>query len=177
MFNWRSLFSNIRRRALVMAAIPLLSLLSLFTPFFAVPVSAVTPDDILNRARAWSILSAVIDRASYLDSSISNSDADKCHIFGTNDNDGIYVGHHVTAQNDVGLTVSDASWEVLEENVHLANSALSSVGITGGCRGLLEKLGYTSSGGNMNAPRDYNDGDGEVVSRLRSALKSDAFFG
>lgn len=181
MFIWRSLFSNIRRRALVLAAIPLLSLLSLFTPFFASPTYAITPDEILTKARAWSILSAVIDNASLLDSSISNADADKCAIFGSSDNNAVMVGHHATTNNERVISnvtgASGASWEALEGQVNIANSAMSAVGITGGCRGLLEKLGYTSSGGNMNAPRNYSNGDSEVISRLRSALKPDAFLG
>jgi hypothetical protein len=179
MFMWRDLFSNIRRRVLILAAVPLLSLLSLYTPFFANSASAVTADDVLNRARAWSILQAVIDNAGDLDSSISNSDATSCHIFGTDDNNSIYVGHWSTGDNDDnGTTVSNGgSWDALEDRVDLANNALAAVGIQGGCRGLLEKLGYTSSGGDMDQPKDYSDGDGEVRDKLQAALKGDAFFG
>ncbi|HET6746697.1 MAG TPA: hypothetical protein VFH06_01170 [Candidatus Saccharimonadales bacterium] len=179
MFMWRDLFSNIRRRVLVLAAVPLLSLLSLYTPFFANSAYAVTADDVLNRARAWSILQAVIDKASLLDSSISNEDASNCHIFGGSDNDAVYVGHWATGDNDDNGTVysNGGSWDALENRVDLANNALASVGIQGGCRGLLEKLGYTSSGGDMNQPKDYSNGDGEVRDKLQAALKADAFFG
>lgn len=177
MFIWRSLFSNIRRRALVMAAVPLLSLLSLFTPFFANPASAITPDEVLNRARAWSILAAVIDNANLIDNTINNADASKCAIFGSTDNDTVYVGHHVTTDNDIGAVISGASWDTMEDRVDLANAALNSVGITGGCRGLLEKIGYTSSGGNMVAPRDFSNRDAELITRINSATTKDAFFG
>ncbi len=179
MFMWRDLFSNIRRRVLVLAAVPLLSLLSLYTPLLTNNAAAVTSDDVLNRARAWSILNAVIDKASLLDSSISNSDTSGCHIFGGSDNDTVFVGHWTTGDNDDNGTVysNGGSWDALENRVDLANNALASVGIKNGCRGLLEALGYTSSGGDMNAPKDYSDGDGEVLAKLKGAVQGDAFFG
>ena len=179
MFNWRDISSNIRRRALVLAAVPLLSLLSLFTPFFASPALAVTPDEVLNRARAWSILSAVISEGNVLDTTISNADVDNCHIFGSSDMASIYVGHHVTGNNnDNGTNLSNgASWEALEARVDIAKGALNAVGIANGCRGLLEKIGYTSASGEMRAPRDFSNNDGELISKIRAAVKSDAFFG
>lgn len=187
MFIWRSKISRIRRRFILLAAIPLLSLLSLYTPFFVQPAAAVSSADVMNAARAWSILNAVLDQASRLDSTISNADADNCHIFGNDDNDLVYVGHHVTENSDsVGaFSPEGSSWQALEGRVDLAKGALSYLVSNGGsdsrfnngCRGLLEILGYTSSGGDMHQPRSYSNGDGEVLNRLKGAVKGDPFFG
>jgi hypothetical protein len=179
MFSWHRSLARIRYRVLLLALIPLLSILSSFTPFFAKTALAVTPDEVLTAARAWSVLNAVIENASYLDSSISGSDADSCHIFGTDDNDGIFVGHHVTGNNDTSQVVSSdgASWDALEDRVDIAKSALAKVGIENGCTGLLQKIGYTFGDGDLNAPRDFSNGDNDVRNKLRDAVKSDAFFG
>lgn len=180
MFIGRKILVSVRYRILALALVPLLSVLTLFTPFFTGTAAALSYDDVLTRARAWSILNAVIDEASYLDSTISNSDADKCHIFGSLDNDSIYVGHHTTGNSSTGSgpgTGPGSSWDALEGQVNLATNALTAVGINGGCRGLLEKLGYTPGGGNMNSPGNYSNGDARVRDKLRAAVKDDAFFG
>ena len=172
---WRKLFSGIRQRYIITAAIPLLSLLSMFTPFFTQNASAISKEDILNRARAWSILNTVINQGYDIGVGSSNvdvSDADKCAIFGTDDNDGIWVGSHVT-----GGDSDNATWEDMEENTSIVNAALASVGINGGCRGMLEKIGYTYDNGTMISPRSLSYNDGFIRDKLRAAVRDDAFFG
>ncbi|HMH69788.1 MAG TPA: hypothetical protein VK502_00145 [Candidatus Saccharimonadales bacterium] len=137
---------------------------------------AVDPGEILKRAQAWSILNAIIDERRLVDTNISTSDADTCHIFGVLDNGSVFVGSHVTGNNN-GFGVgqfSGADWSQLELNSGAATAALASVGITGGCRGLLEKMGYTYVDGKLTQPGDFGD---KLSERLRAALIPNAFFG
>jgi hypothetical protein len=178
MFIWRDLFSSVRRRFLILAVVPLLSLLSLYTPFFTQSAAAVSSQDVLKAARAWSMLNAIVDNAGRLDKTISNSDADNCAIFGSSDNGSVYVGHHATENNEGrgAFSADGGSWDALEDRLDLARDALAYVGIQNGCRGLLEILGYTSSGGNMNGGAGF-DNSGQVLNRLKGAIKGDPFFG
>ena len=167
MFKWRRIFS-IRNRALLMVGLPLLSVLSTFTPMFTGSVSAVSPEEVLNRARAWSILNAVIDQRGSMNRTISNADVDSCTIFNGSGN--IYVGAAVTGDPDAG----DQDWNAVEGNTGILNSALASVGIQRGCRGLLEIIGYTSNGSGLQQPADFGN---ELSNRLRGALIPNAFYG
>ena len=138
----------------------------------------MTANDVLNRARAWSILNTVIDMRSYIDSSISSSDAGSCHIFGNLDNDTIIVGSHVTGDNSTGaggILYAGANWDALENNTGPAVTALASVGIDGGCRGLLEAIGYKPNGsGGYDQPGDFGN---KLSQRIRDALDPNAFYG
>lgn len=167
MFKWRRIFS-LRNRALLMVGLPLLSLLSAFAPMFTGNASAVTPEDVLNRARAWSILNAVIDQRQSMNIDIANEDVDNCNIFNGAGN--IYVGAAVTGDPDAG----DQSWNAIENNSSILNGALASVGIQRGCRGLLETIGYTSNGTGLRQPGDFGN---QLSNRLRSALVPNAFLG
>jgi hypothetical protein len=153
-----------------------LSLLTLFTPFFSQTASAVTAADVLNRARAWSILNALIDGRDNVDNTIPLSDVSNCHIFGALDNNDVFVGHHSTGNNTVSTqnAFDGAAWNKLENNSGALTAALNSVGIEGGCRGLLETTGFTYSDGSMRIPADFGD---RLSQRLRDALDPDAFFG
>lgn len=167
-----------RIRLFVMAGVIILStVITAFSPALTNTANAVSPDDILNRARAWSILNAVIDQRSLVDSSISASDADTCHIFGSFDNSRVYVGAHVTGNNvgrSLGQLHDGADWSNLEENVGVATTALASVGINGGCKGLLTVMGYTFQNGSYEQPGDFGN---KLSERLRNALAPNAFFG
>ena len=166
----RKTLKGVRYRILVLLLVPLFSLVTSFAPMFTQNASAITYDDILNKARAWSILNAVIDNLSYVDSDISMTDVNQCDIMGDDDNDGIWVGSHATGQNGS----DSATWEDLEDNTSILNNALSAVGIQGGCRGLLEAVGYTYNDGDMEG--DFDDGDRGVIDRLNDKLNADAFF-
>lgn len=174
MFIRRHLFSGVKQRFLILAAIPLFSILSLFTPVFTQNASAVSYDDVLLRARAWSILNAVVDKRDQLDSTISTSDADSCHILGSLDNVHAKVGHHSTEDNDhnANAALDGATWDALEENSNPAKAALAAVGIQGGCRGLLEVLGYTFNGGSLRKPGNFTP-----TEKLRAVLPDNAFYG
>jgi hypothetical protein len=175
MFTRRKVFSGIKQRFVILALMPLLSLLGMFTPFFNNTAAALGSEDVLNRARAWSILNTVINQGFDIGIGSSNvdvSDADKCAIFGPDDNDGIFVGSHVTGDDE-----DNATWEDMEDNTGTVNAALASVGISGGCRGMLEKIGYTYDGGTMIAPRSFSYNDAFIRDKLRAAVKADAFFG
>lgn len=174
MVIWRRL-SSLRSRALLLSFVALLSLLSSFLPFFSQSASALTADDVLNRARAWSILNAVVDSRSHTASVITPDEANTCDFFNLGWANDIYVGHHVTGDpNDDGITSNGASWNAMEGNAAGASSALASVGINGGCRGLLEKIGYVFAGGNLVQPNDFGN---KLSERIRNAVAPDAFFG
>ncbi len=168
MLKWRRIFS-LRNRALLMVGLPLLSLLAAFTPMFTGSVSAITPEDILNRARAWSVLNAVIDQRQSMRQNISNEDVDACKIF-NGDGSYVYVGAHVTGDPDGG----DQEWDEVSENSAFLNGGLASVGIDRGCRGLLEAIGYTSNGNGLQRPGDFGD---RLSQRIRDALDPNAFLG
>ena len=139
------------------------------SPLFTHTASAVPPDDILNRARAWSILNAVIDKASFLPPNSSSADIDNCKILeGPGD---IYVGSAVTGNNDNG----GASWDNIEANSSILNGALASVGIQNGCRGLLDILGYQLTTTGMSKPPGLDQNT--VRTRLQGVLIPNAFFG
>jgi hypothetical protein len=167
MFIWRRI-SSIRSRAFLMVGVTLLSFLSIFTPMFTGTASAVTAEDVLNRARAWSILNAVIDHRDSMRKNIPSGDIDQCNLF--NNNAAVYVGATVTGNPDVG----EQSWENIADNSSILNGALASVGIDRGCRGLLEAIGYTSNGAGLSKPDDFGD---KLSARIRSALDPNAFFG
>jgi hypothetical protein len=141
-----------RFRPLSVAALVVISLfVATISPFFPNQASAVTANDILTRAQAWSILSAVVANGNTLATTVSLTDVNNCHIFGNN-NTNVYVGPHATGNpNDNG-----ESWDQLEANTGNINAALNSVGING-CQNLLEKIGYTYGNGSvMNQPANLN---------------------
>lgn len=157
-----------------LAAVIILSAFSLvFTPFLADTARAATPDDILNRARAWSALNALIDEAGNMDTytkDVSNAQIDSCDILsGSTGN--LYVGSAVTGNNDNG----GAAWNSVVDNSSILKGALSSVGIQNGCRGILTALGYQITTSGMSKPDGLNQG--LVRSKLQAALAPNAFFG
>lgn len=79
MFIWRRI-SSWRNRALFMVTLPLLSILSLFTPLFSSNVSAITPGDMQKKAEVWVALAGIVMYPEDLRSSISASDASSCRF-------------------------------------------------------------------------------------------------
>lgn len=174
----RKTLKGVRYRILALLLVPLLSVVTAFTPTFSQNASALTANDVLNRARAWSILNSVIDEIDILDSGHSNTDVGECDIWGDDDDDGIWVGHHVTGDNGDD---DNSTWEDVKANTSILNGALASVGIEGGCRGLLEALGFTYKDGDMIKPSeiDHDSDDARRIARdrLNDAVDADAFFG
>lgn len=165
---------GIKYRILVFALIPLLSFLSLLTPLFSEKAYAITQADVLNRARAWSILNALLDEGSSLPNNIPQELVNSCQIIGSASP---YVGHHATKNRD------NATWKIITEQPNLATDALASVGLQNGCRGFLEAIGYTNSGGvyrynNANPnTQPFSDGDQKIINGINGKLINDAFFG
>jgi len=138
------------------------------SPMLTSTANAATPDDILNRARAWSILNAVIEKMpSHAPASSTNEEIDSCRFL--QDPGSIYVGAAATGNND------DESWDAITENTATLNGALSSVGIQNGCRGLLTLLGYTITTSGMNKPNGLTSDS--IRQKIQGALVQNAFFG
>jgi hypothetical protein len=129
MFTWRRLFSA-RNRALLMVGIPLLSILSLFTPFFSSDASAVTGDQMRQKAEVWRGLSSLLESPGVLRNNVSAGDANSCNFY---------------------------SSSVTPGSPRLTSGNLASVGLT--CADFLKAIGYSppsGAQGTYNKPGNLN---------------------
>jgi hypothetical protein len=79
MFIWRRL-SSLRTRALFMVGLPLLSMVSLFSPLLTADVSAVTIDEMQKKAEVWVALRGIIQYPEDLKRSVSIGDVNSCNF-------------------------------------------------------------------------------------------------
>ncbi len=109
MFIWRSL-SSVRNRALLLAVLPLLSLLTLFTPFFARDASAISPGDLSKKAEVWRGIGGIISRPQGVRKQMSVSDTASCKYVEDRNAEGDTIyGPRLTNENlkVIGLTCTD----------------------------------------------------------------------
>jgi hypothetical protein len=150
MFIWQRL-SSLRNRALFMMALPILSLVAMFTPFFSSDVSAVTAADLQKKAEVWIALRGMIDWPEDLERNLSASRVNSCDF--------------LESQNSI-------------HGPRLSSGNLASIGMT--CGDIAKALGYKPPSGsqsNYTIPDRWNKD--QVLSSLSAAGISSAsmFYG